>query len=290
MAFHESPRFPDEVSPWLVGGDEFMTDIVQTQGGFEQRNQVWAQPLRRYRLSNALRTIPNATATKAFFRAVGGRANGFRVKDLFDYTVDATTGILGAGVGTGLPTYQLQKQYISGAITSIGKIVKPVVGQVAITRGGVPVAVGGAAGNFSVDTTTGIVTFMADASSSASVITPGTTIQVTLAANPGSLIAGKLLYLAGFAGADAALLNGLAHTIISVSGTGPFVFTLATNTLAKVITLGTGAGYAFPQASDSLVWAGQFDIPVRFDMDWLQVGIDTGLMLWDNITIIEIRL
>lgn len=289
MAFQESPRFPDEVSAWLVGGEEFMTDIVQTQGGFEQRNQVWAQPLRRYRLSNALRTIPNATATKAFFRAVGGRANGFRVKDLFDYTVDATTGLLGSGVGTGLQTYQLQKQYVNGATTSISKIVKPVPGQVSPFRNGVAVTAGGGAGQYSVDTTTGIVTFTADASSAASVITPGAQTQVTLAANCG-LIAGKLLFLNGFAGADAGLLNGLAHTIVSVTGAGPYVFTLATNTNAKAITLGAGTGYAYPQASDALVWVGQFDIPVRFDMDWLQVGIDTGLMLWDNITMVELRL
>lgn len=291
MAFLETPSFPVEVGAWLIGGEEFKTDIVITQGGFEQRNQIWSLPLRRYRLSNALRTQANTQATKAFFRAVGGRANGFRVKDIFDYTVDNTTGALGtSAVGTGLPTYQLYKQYLSGSVTSVGKIVKPVNGQVGVYRNAVLVTVGGAAGNIAIDYNTGIVTFVADASSGATAITPGATTSVSLTTNPGTLVAGKKLYLSGFTGANAALVNGLAHTINSVTGTGPFVFVLATNTAGKTITLGSGAGAKYPQASDALVWVGQFDIPVRFDMDWLQVGQDTGLLLWDNITLIELRL
>ena len=289
MAFLEI-QFPQEVSAWMVGGEEFVTDIVATQNGFEQRNQVWSTPLRKYRLSNALRTAANAQATKAFFRAAGGRANGFRVRDLFDYTADATVGLLGAGFGAGLPTYQLNKLYTSGITNSIGKISKPVAGTVSVQRNGVAITAGVLPGNYALDTTTGIVTMVADALSPASAITTGATTSITLAANPGGLLAGKKLYLNGFAGVDAGLLNGIAHTINSVSGTGPVVFVLATNTTGKAITVGSGIGYAYPQASESLTWAGQFDIPVRFDMDWLQVGMDTGLMLWDNITLTELRL
>lgn len=76
----------------------------------------------------------------------------------------------------------------------------------------------------------------------ASAVTAGATTTVVLAANPGSLAAGGLLRLDGFSGADAALLNGLDHTINSVSGTGPYTFVLATNTASKTLTLGQGAG------------------------------------------------
>jgi uncharacterized phiE125 gp8 family phage protein len=80
------------------------------------------------------------------------------------------------------------------------------------------------------------------ASSAASSITAGATTTVVLAANPGSLVAGDTIRLSGFAGADAALVNGLDHTINSVSGSGPYTFVLATNTAAKTITLGSGVG------------------------------------------------
>lgn len=290
MSFIESPRFPDEVSAWMQGGEEFLTDIVMVNSGAEQRNMVWSNPLRRYSLSNGMRTIANAQATKAFFRAVGGRANGFRVKDIFDFDADHTTGILGTGLGTGLPTYQLAKNYVSGSVTSTANIVKPVAGTVSIKRGGATANFGSGAGQWALDTTTGIATVVADATANASSITANTTTTVVLASNPGSLVAGQKLHLSGFAGANASAVNDLAHTINSVAGTGPFTFVLATNTSGMTITLGSGVGKKYPQASETLTWAGEFDIPVRFDVDWLQIGLDPGgLLNWSQANLVELR-
>lgn len=78
-------------------------------------------------------------------------------------------------------------------------------------------------------------------SAAASAVTAGATTAITLDSDLG-LVAGDTLRLAGFAGADAALLNGLDHTINSITGVGPYVFTLATNTNAKTITVGAGVG------------------------------------------------
>ena len=78
-------------------------------------------------------------------------------------------------------------------------------------------------------------------SAAASAVTAGATTAVTLSSDLG-LVAGDTLRLAGFAGADAALLNGLDHTINSIAGVGPYVFTLSTNTNAKTITVGAGVG------------------------------------------------
>lgn len=290
MSFIESPRFPDEVSAWMVGGEEFMTDIVGVNSGSEQRNAIWAVPLRRYNLANGMRTIANAQATKAFFRAVGGRANGFRVRDIFDYLADHTTGILGFGVGTGYPTYQLKKNYIIGSVTSTANIVKPVVNTAEIKRGGSVVTFGAGAGQWSLDTVTGIATVVADASASASAITVGATTEVVLNSNPGTLTVGQLLYLTGFTGADAALVNSLAHPITNITGTGPYTFTLSTNTAGKAITTGAGTGKHYPQAGETLTWAGEFDIPVRFDVDWLQLGLDNGgLLNWNQANLVELR-
>jgi uncharacterized protein (TIGR02217 family) len=290
MSFKESPRFPDEVSAWMVGGEEFTTDIVIVNSGSEQRNAVWAIPLRKYSLSSGLRTIANAQATKAFFRAVSGRLSGFRVKDIFDYTADHTTGIIGAGIGTGMPTYQLAKNYIIGSMTTPADIKKPVVSTVSVRRGGVDANMGTGAGQWAVDTTTGIVTVIADATSNASSITANATTQVVLASNPGTLTNGQNLYLSGFTGGDANLVNGLAHTINTISGNGPYTFTLATNTAGKTITLGAGVGAKYPQASETLTWSGEFDIPVRFDVDWLQIGLNPGGLLdWSQANLVELR-
>ncbi len=82
------------------------------------------------------------------------------------------------------------------------------------------------------------------ASAAATAITAGATTSVVLSGNPGVLVAGDVIRLGGFAGADAALVNGLDHTINSVTEAplGTFTFVLATNTNAKTITLGAGVG------------------------------------------------
>lgn len=290
MAFIETPRFPDGISYGAVGGPEFSTNVVVVNSGYEQRNANWSAPRGQWDVAHAARTEAEQKTLLAFFRNVGGRRDGFRFKDWADYQADVTAGLLGTGYGTGLPTYQLVKRYTSGSSTHDRSIAKPVAGSVSLTRGGSPVALGAGAGNAAIDTTTGIVTFVADASASASSITAGSTTQVVLPTNPGTLTAGQLLYLTGFSGADAALVNGLAHTINSVSGAGPYTFTLATNTNGKTITLGSGAGKKYPQASEALAWAGEFDVPARFDIDKMQVSIiDKGIYGWQSVPIVEIR-
>ena len=290
MAFLETPRFPEEVAAWLVGGEEFLTDIVVNRAGYEQRNQVWTNPIRRYTVQNGLREIKNVIATKAFFRAVGGRANGFRMRDLFDYSATSSDGLMGTGIGTGLATHQLYKKYVSGSITSLGKISKPVAGTIIPLRNSTPVIAGSSAGNYSIDNTTGIVTFVADSQSTVANLVVGASTVVTLTSNLAGItsnVGSNKLYLAGMTGNDAALLNGIAHTVSNVAGA---VYTIATNTANKSISI-SGSGYKYPQANDVLTWSGEFDIPVRFDADWLQVGLDPGgLLNWNGVTLQELRL
>lgn len=290
MAFLDI-RFPDNISYGGIGGASFSTDVVVISSGFEQRNANWAFPRHSYDVSHAARTQAEVETLIAFFKIAKGRANSFRYKDELDYRFLIADGKLGlTSIGTGLPTYQIYKQYSNAVGAELRKITRPNTGTLSVTRNGGAVTFGVSAGNISVNYTTGILTFVADASSAATVVTVGATTQVTLTTNPNSLIAGKKLYLSGFTGADAALLNGLAHTINSVSGVGPYVFTLATNTSGKTITLGSGAGAAYPQASDTLAIAGEFDVPCRFDTDELKgEHIAPGIYGWNSIPIVEVR-
>jgi hypothetical protein len=226
----------------------------------------------------------------AFFRSMKGKGHGFRFKDWNDFQCTIAQGVLGTGNGTGAPAYQLGKLYVAGALSETRTISKPVSGQVAVQRNGAAVTIGGAAGNIAIDSTTGIGTFVADAQSAATSITVGATTTVVLTTNPGTLIAGQRLFLSGFTGAGAALVNNLAHTINSVSGTGPFTFVLSTVTSGATITLGSGLGRRFPQVADALTWSGQFDVPVRFDIDQMAVSIEAfQLYSWGQIPLVEIR-
>lgn len=128
MAFVET-RFPTDIAFGSSGGPEYNTDIVITQGGYEQRNVNWSQARARYNVAHGIKTQAQLDTLIAFFRARKGRADGFRFKDWLDYK---TTGQL-IGTGNGVLTqFQLIKTYTSGSVTETRTITKPIAGTINI--------------------------------------------------------------------------------------------------------------------------------------------------------------
>lgn len=256
------------------GGALFSTDIVVLNSGSESRNQNWQFAKGTWDFGD--RKLPDTELKEIirFFRARKGSVQGFRFKDWGDYQ-DWGSGQLGStGTGLGIPgPYQLVKNYTSGSDTDQRYIRKPVSSTIKLFLNGAQLVAGVGAGNYALDSTTGLVTLVPTLTSNASAITAGANTQVTLAANLG-LVAGNLLYLDSFAGTDAALINNKTHTIVSRTGVGPYVFTIATTTAS--ISLGTGKGSWFPQVADILTWTGEFDVPVRFDTDELKYRFDSA--------------
>lgn len=161
MAFHEI-RFPDDISRGARGGPERRTRIVELASGDEERNSPWADSRRRYDAAYGIRRADQLAAVIAFFEARHGPLHGFRWKDWADYksclpsqTPAATDQIIGEGDGE-KTQFELVKAYVSGAQSYARRIRKPVAGTVRIAIDGVPQASG-----WSVDTTTGIITFAA---------------------------------------------------------------------------------------------------------------------------------
>ncbi|WP_435257242.1 phage distal tail protein, Rcc01695 family [Thioclava sp. FR2] len=161
MAFHEI-RFPDGISRGAKGGPERRTRIVELASGDEERNASWANSRRRYDVSYGVRRADDLAAVVAFFEARNGRLHAFRFKDWSDYksclpsAVPAPTDqIIGTGNGSAT-VFQLVKTYTSGAQSWARTILKPVAGTVTISLNGIAQGSG-----WSVNTTTGIVTFAA---------------------------------------------------------------------------------------------------------------------------------
>jgi uncharacterized protein (TIGR02217 family) len=170
MAFHEV-RFPDNISRRARGGPERRTQIVELSSGDEERNASWANSRRRYDVAYGIRRADDLASVVAFFEARNGRLHGFRYKDWADYksclpsqAITATDQQIGTGTGS-LKTFQLAKRYISGTQSWTRAIAKPVAGSVRIALNGVEQMSG-----WSVDTTTGSVTFTA---------APGASIAIT---------------------------------------------------------------------------------------------------------------
>ncbi|MDE1901661.1 MAG: DUF2460 domain-containing protein [Alphaproteobacteria bacterium] len=178
MAFDDI-EIPLRVGFGSRGGPNFSTEIIVIDSGYERRNQNWAQARRTYDARDAVRSAADAAALLNFFHARAGRARGFRLKDWSDYSSAAdnisapafTDQTIATGDGATL-LFQLIKNYSSGGVTLARPIAKPVAGSVMIGIDGAQQTTG-----WSIDTTTGLVTF-ATAPAAGQSITAGFTFDV----------------------------------------------------------------------------------------------------------------
>ncbi|NWG45991.1 MAG: DUF2460 domain-containing protein [Alphaproteobacteria bacterium] len=161
MAFHET-RFPTGIAFRSTGGPMRKTDVVTLASGFEERNAVWANSRRRYNAGYGVKSLDDLHTVIAFFEARAGRLYGFRWKDFADWkscapsgTPSATDQAIGTGDGADA-IWQLVKVYANGAGSWTRTISKPVTGTVKIAVAGAAKTEGV---HYTVDTTTGIVTF-----------------------------------------------------------------------------------------------------------------------------------
>jgi uncharacterized protein (TIGR02217 family) len=157
--FHEV-RFPTAIAFHSTGGPERKTEIVVLGSGFEERNAVWANSRRRYDAGYGVKSLDDLHAVIAFFEARLGRLYGFRFKDFSDFkscapgqAVAPLDQSLGSGDGH-VTQFPLSKRYTSGPSSWTRTIAKPVAGTVRVAVAGSETTSG-----FTVDTTTGLVTF-----------------------------------------------------------------------------------------------------------------------------------
>jgi uncharacterized protein (TIGR02217 family) len=163
MSFHEI-RFPTTISRGAQGGPERRTDIVVLGSGFEERNSRWANSRRAYNAGYGVRSLDDLYAVTAFFEERRGRLHGFRWRDHADWKSalpQAVPTALDQTIGTGdgiTAIYQLKKTYGSVHAPWARDIKKPVSGTVLAAVAGVSKTPGT---QFTVNTTTGTVTFLA---------------------------------------------------------------------------------------------------------------------------------
>ena len=101
--FHEV-RFPDNIAYGATGGPEFATTVVATGSGHEKRNVNWSEARGRWDVASGLKKQAQIDELIAFFRARRGKAYGFRFKDWTDYK--ATGQLLGTGDDAEVPAGQ----------------------------------------------------------------------------------------------------------------------------------------------------------------------------------------
>lgn len=159
MAFHEI-QFPTGIAYGSDGGPVRQTTIVQLESGYEARNTTFSQSLHQYNVAYGVKSYDDLHTLKEFFEARLGSLHGFRYKDFADFkscpplqTLSDTDQVLGTGDSV-VTTFQIRKTYVSGSNSYIRDIKKPVAGSVVVSLDDVSQVSG-----WSVDTTTGIITF-----------------------------------------------------------------------------------------------------------------------------------
>ncbi len=162
-AFHEI-LFPLDIALKSAGGPQRRTDVVALGSGREERNARWAHSRRRYDAGYGVKTHQALSQAIAFFEERRGRLHGFRWRDRLDHSsaapeaaVTALDQIIGYGDGV-TATFALRKTYGADYSPYRWPIEKPVAGSVRVAVSGTEVSEGSA---FTVDPTTGIVTFIA---------------------------------------------------------------------------------------------------------------------------------
>ena len=282
MAFKEV-RFPTDIAYGSRGGGGYRTTITETASGYESRNQDWASTRHRYNAAYGMRTHVQLEAVLAMFHAMRGRFHGFRFKDWLDYkscdladTPAATDQTLGTGDGSDT-TFQLVKLYTYSGETYSRTITKPVSGTVLVSIQDVTDT------RWTVDTTTGVVTFQANITASVTNITQATSARVTTAAAHG-LSNGQTVHFSGVTGMTQ--INGLRGTVTVVDTT---TFDVDINSAAFSPYTSGGTINTIPQTGETVKAGFEFDVPVRFDIDQLDISLDDWEVGAVDIPLVEIR-
>ncbi len=163
MSFHDI-RFPTAISRNAQGGPERRTDVVVLGSGYEERNSRWADSRRSYNAGYGVKSVDELHAVIAFFEERRGRLYGFRWRDHADWksgppqaAPSALDSVIGTGNGT-VAAFQLKKIYGGAHAPWTRTVKKPVAGTVKVAVAGVVKTAGT---QFTVDPSTGIVTFLA---------------------------------------------------------------------------------------------------------------------------------
>ena len=303
MAFLESPRFPECISIKAVMRPTYRTTVVALASGYKKKNREWSEGLHSFDFSHNALIEAEHIELRDFFHANAGMDGEFRVKDYTDYTTSLTDGVLlpiedsriaGTTSGPyGTKTYVLAKAYVAGAKVSFRFLQKPVVGTTTVYRNGSPVTVGAAAGEIALDTTTGIVNFVADQSQNIISHTPGAShvFVVTAAFSPNVAI-GQRVYIDGVTGTAGAVLSGFSHVVTNVSTS---TITISTSTVGLSVTL-DGTARLFAQTTETLAVVTEFDVPCMFSSDAAELevidkrGGGDLIYAWSGINLEEIRI
>lgn len=286
MAEFLEERLPIAVRAGASYSDEYKTEITETGNGGEYRRLVHPYPRRVWNIFYTQQTADLWDDILSLYHRAYGMYAGFRVKALDDYTTnsriaaptafDQALALVSAGI------YQLQVAYGSGTAISIGKpvrtIFKPVSGSVKVGIDALEVPI---TTMWTVDTTTGKVTFAANKTASVTGITQAASAVLTVGAH--SFAVGESVHIAGVVGMTQ--INNQRGQITAVGATD---ITVNINSSAYTAYSSGGTVNTRPQSGETVYGGCEYDIPCRFNSRVDVKSLAPGVRETSEIEIIEL--
>lgn len=263
MAEFLEELLPINVRMGAAYGDEYGVEITTTRSGAEYRALINPFPVRHFTIEYTQDTTSLWDTVLALYHRAYGMFSGFRVRCLDDFSTNGRTAAPTATdqplalVSTGV--YQLQKEYGAGATPlAIGRpkrtLFKPVAGSALVSISGVTIR----SADWTLDATTGRITFAANVSKAITGITQAASAVVTVGAHAYSV--GQSVHFSGVVGMTQ--INGRRGTITAFSGT---TITVDINSTTFTAYASGGTVNTRPQSDESVKGGCYFDIPARFN-------------------------
>lgn len=270
--------------------DDYAVNVVRTAGGQEYRALVHPYPTRRFDVSYMLDAATTYAELMGVYHRAHGQFAGFRARCFDEWSSNGAKGAPTAfdqdALYVSAGVYQLIKVY--GADHAAGasgypyrQIKKPVAGTCHVAIGGIEMT--DHVLHWSVDSTTGRLTFPVDGSGTISGISKAANAVVTFSGSSGSFSSGQTVYFSGVSGMTQ--INGVRGKIVSQSAGS---ITVDINSTAFSTWTSSGVFNTRPQPGESVTCGFEFDFPVRFSTA-LPVGQDyPGYRPVDGVSLVEL--
>ena len=288
MADFLEERLSDLIRYGSSWQDDFAVNIVATSGGQEYRSLIHPYPVRKFDISYMLDSARLWSELMGTYYRAHGQFAGFRARCFDEFSSNGPKGtptafdqpMLAVTAGS---LYQLVKQYgTDKAAGATGypyrQIKKPVAGTVLVGIGATAIR----SADWSVDTTTGRVTFAADQTKAITSISQAAQAVIDVGAAHG-FVAGQSVHISGVVG-----MTGINNQRALITTTGATTITVAINSTGYGTYSSGGVVHTRPQTGETVSAGYEFDFAVRFDTA-LPVGQDyPGYRSVDAVRLVEI--
>lgn len=280
----------ERISSTILSGASFQDDyavvILQTSGGQEYRSLTHAFPVRTFDVSYLLDNAKTYAELQAIYHRAHGKFAGFRVRCSDEFSsngrigtptpFDQPMGLVSTGV------YQLRKYYGTDKTAGASgyayrNIYKPVFATTRVAIGATEIR----SADWSVVTTTGRVTFVADKTFAVTGISKAANAVISVASH--TVAVGQSLQVSACSGMTQ--INGLRALVTATTGTS---ITVAIDSTAFSTWTSAGVVHTNPQAGEAVTAGFEFDFPVRFNTA-MPIGQDfPGYRAVDGVELIEL--